>query len=143
MRPVLVVRSQHSLPTRGATFANVGIKGPLANYRCWWSFGFDVRIRKTPRAGSERQIRSTSAAECRLLHLTGPARQLHDVAALAADQSRVLADRQRLADQIALHGVAILRGEEGELLPGFDAFGHDRHVETVGEIDHRADDRSR
>ena len=57
--------------------------------------------------------------------------------------ARVLRDRRRLADEIALHHVAALVGEEAELFLGFDALGDDRHVEAVAEADHRADDRRR
>src|SRR5262249_33162412 len=49
-------------PTCRAAFANVRIIGPLVNYLCWWSFGFDVRLRQLRRVGSERQIRSTGLA---------------------------------------------------------------------------------
>src|SRR5258705_288808 len=71
------------------------------------------------------------------------ARGLPGANAGAADQRGIQQDRRRLADEIALHRVAPLVGEEGELLLGFDAFGYDRHLEPMAEADHRADDRGR
>src|ERR1700737_4569297 len=72
--------------------------------------------------------------------LTGLAHGLHDIAG-AADQGCVLADRRRLAEQIALHRVAAFLGEEAELLLGLNALGDNRHFEAVAEIDDGADDR--
>src|ERR1700761_6669072 len=76
------------------------------------------------------------------LALTRLARRLHDIAA-ATDQRSILPDRQRLADQIALHRVAALVGQEGKLLQRLDTFGHQRHAEAMAEIDHGGDDRGR
>src|SRR5882757_2089968 len=67
--------------------------------------------------------------------LAGLARGLGAVRDAAADQSGVLSDRQRLADEIALHRVAALFREEAELLLGLDALGDDRHFEAVAEVD--------
>src|SRR6185437_14740539 len=71
------------------------------------------------------------------------AHRLHDVAAVAANERSVLPDRQRLADQVALHGVAAFVGEEGELFQGLDSLGHQRHAEAVAEVDDGGDDRGR
>src|SRR5262249_32896815 len=59
IRCQLVVRFQHSHPTAATAFANVGIKGPLANIGFQWSFGFDIRFARLRREGSECQIHST------------------------------------------------------------------------------------
>src|ERR1700731_4027598 len=75
--------------------------------------------------------------------LAGLARGLHGIAAGAANQCGVLPDRQRFADEIALHRVAALVGEEAELLLGFHALGDDRHLEAVAKADHGSDDRRR
>src|SRR5664279_1810912 len=75
--------------------------------------------------------------------LAGLARGLHRIACGAADQRGVLPDRQRLADEIALHRVAALLREEAELLLGLDAFGNDRHFQTVAKADDRAHDGRR
>src|SRR5207244_5026853 len=72
--------------------------------------------------------------------LAGLARGLGAVLAAAADQSGVLSDRQRLADEIALHRVATLFREEAELLLRLDPLGDDRHFEAVTEVDDSAND---
>src|SRR5579872_871049 len=74
--------------------------------------------------------------------LTGLARRLDRIAG-AADQRIILVDRQRLADEIALHGVAALFGQETKLFLGFHAFGHDRHFQAMTEADDGANDRRR
>src|SRR5436305_341101 len=53
---------------------------------------------------------------------------------------RILPNRKWLADEIALHRVAALLGEEAELLLRLDALGNDRHFQRVAEIDHGSDD---
>src|ERR1700686_1619351 len=75
--------------------------------------------------------------------LSGLARGLRGVAAIAADHRGVLADRQRFAEEIALHHVAAFVGEEAELLLGFHALGDDRHLQAVAETDDGPDDRGR
>src|ERR1700751_2495569 len=86
------------------------------------------------------QLKASSPVP-RTAALCGLARRLH--VASAADERGILADRRRLADQVALHGVAALLREEGELLLGLDALGDDRHFEAVPEIDDGAHDRGR
>src|ERR1700692_1434923 len=78
-----------------------------------------------------------------MLYLAGLAGGLDGVAAVAAHQRGVLTDRQRLANEIALHCIAALVGEEAELLLGFHALGDDRHLEAVAKADDRPDDRRR
>src|SRR5258708_17305351 len=75
--------------------------------------------------------------------LAGLARRRRDIAATAPDQRCVLPDRQRFADEIALHRVAALFGEEAELFLGFDPLGHDRHLQAVAKADPGANDRPR
>src|SRR5450755_539230 len=75
--------------------------------------------------------------------LAGLARGLHRIAAAAANQCCVLADRQRPADEIALYRVAAFVGEEAQLLLGFDALGDNRHPEAVAKADHGPHDRRR
>src|SRR6267154_1557020 len=76
-------------------------------------------------------------------YLAGLARRLHGLAAAAANQRGVLPDRRGLADEITLHRVAALLGEEAELLLGLDALGDDRHFQAVAEVDDGANDRRR
>src|SRR3954451_9208657 len=71
------------------------------------------------------------------------ARGLHGVAADAANQPGIVADRQRFADEIALHRVAAFIRKEAELLLSFNALGDDRHLKPVAETDDSSDDRSR
>src|ERR1700716_2957209 len=75
--------------------------------------------------------------------LAGLARRLHRSSAGAANQRGVLPDRQRFAEEIALHRVAALVGEEAELLLGFPALRDDRHFEAVAKADDGAHDRGR
>src|SRR6266850_1656760 len=72
--------------------------------------------------------------------LAGLARRLHGIGNAAADQDSILADRRRLAEQIALHPIAAFMRQETELLGGFDALGDDRHFEAMAEVDDGADD---
>src|SRR5258708_8307384 len=67
----------------------------------------------------------------------------NDIAIAAANEGCVLSDRQRLADEIALHRVAALFRQEAELFLGLHAFSDDRHFETVAEVDDGANDRCR
>src|ERR1700719_1171332 len=73
----------------------------------------------------------------------GHARWLRRIATGTADQRGVLPDRQPFADEIPLHRVAALLGEETELLLGFHALGDDRHFKAVAKADDRPDDRRR
>src|SRR5579872_3077540 len=85
-------------------------------------------------------------ARCRRIDCfesAGLARRLDRVPGWTADQPVVLIDRKRLADEVALDGVAALLGEEGKLLLGFHALGDDRHFEAVTKTDDRANDRRR
>src|SRR5258708_25194398 len=75
--------------------------------------------------------------------LAGLARGRLRIAAAAANQRGVLSDRLRSADKIALHRVAALLREEGELLLGFHALGDDRHLQPVAKADHGPNDRRR
>src|SRR5437763_16197744 len=75
--------------------------------------------------------------------LSGLARGLHGVAADAANQPAIVADRQGFADEIALHRVAAFIRQEAELLLGFHALGDDRHLKAVAETDDGPDDRRR
>jgi hypothetical protein len=59
----------------------------------------------------------------------------------ATDHFRVVVDRERSPDEIALHFVASLIGEECELFFGFDTLGQHRQLQPAREPDHRADDR--
>src|SRR5882757_5714709 len=67
----------------------------------------------------------------------------NDIASAAANQGCVLPDRERLADEIALHCVAAFFRQETELFLGFDTLGDDRHFEAMAEIDDGANDRRR
>src|SRR5436190_3344053 len=75
--------------------------------------------------------------------LAGLARGLHGIAAGAANQPGIVADRQRFADEITLHRVAALIRKEAELLLGFHALGDDGHLQAVAETDDGPDDRRR
>ena len=75
--------------------------------------------------------------------LAGLAGRLGGIAWRTANQRIVLLDRERLADEVTLHGVASLFSEETELFLGFHAFGDDRHFKTVTEANDRAHDRRR
>src|SRR5947208_17162409 len=75
--------------------------------------------------------------------LAGLARGLHGVAADAANQPGIVADRQRFADEITLHRVAAFVREEAELLLGFHSLGDERHLKAVAETDDGPDDRRR
>src|ERR1700712_758071 len=77
------------------------------------------------------------------LQLARLAHGIHDLATAAADERCILSDRQRLADEIALHRVAALFRQEAELLLGLDALGDDRHFEAMAEVDDGANDRRR
>src|SRR5262249_15512293 len=46
----------------GSTFANVRDQWTTGKYYCWWSFGFDGRMKDSWQAAGERQIRSTAPA---------------------------------------------------------------------------------
>lgn len=48
----LVVRFSHSHPASADIFANVRIKGPLANISFQWSFGFDIRVADSRLSGA-------------------------------------------------------------------------------------------
>src|SRR4029078_8233018 len=69
------------------------------------------------------------------------ARLAHPLRDIADDQCGIFPDRQRLADQIALHRVAAFVGEEGELLLGLHALGNQRHSESMAKVDDGRDDR--
>src|SRR6185503_20616875 len=57
-----------------------------------------------------------------------------------AQELRDLADRPRLAEQIALRLVAAFDAQHVELLLGLDALGHGDHAYVGAELRHRADD---
>src|SRR4051812_37725034 len=75
--------------------------------------------------------------------LTGLARGLDGLDDVAADKRRILSDRRRLAQQIALHRVAAFLRQEGELFRGLDALGDDRHFQAMAEVDDGTDNRRR
>ena len=52
-------------PRSGWSFANVRIKGPLANIGFQWSFGFDIRFANSGLRGRECQIHSTGLPQTR------------------------------------------------------------------------------
>src|ERR1700731_5275715 len=67
----LVVRFQHSHPVAASTFANVGIKGPLAQYDSSGALDLTFALRVCGKHGSERQIRSTSNHGALVARLAG------------------------------------------------------------------------
>src|SRR5215212_1127791 len=75
--------------------------------------------------------------------LAGLARGLHGVAALAANQRRVVRDRHRFAEEITLHRIAAFVRQKRQLLLGFHTLGDDRHVEAMAETNDGPDDRGR
>src|SRR3954454_4406779 len=75
--------------------------------------------------------------------LAGLARGLHGVAAAAANQRRVVGDRQRFAEEITLHRITAFVRQKCQLLLGFHAFSDDRYLEAVAETNDGPDDRGR
>lgn len=71
---------------------------------------------ETPLVGADFQHRLLMTVECQVFN-----------------QFR---QRQRLADQKALHLVATKAAQQVQLLPGFHTFGHHLQVEVVGQVDH-------
>ena len=61
----------------------------------------------------------------------------------AADDRRVGVDGTRPSDEMTLNLVALLAGENGELVGGLDPFGQNRDAQSVGEPDDRPDDGER
>ncbi len=58
-----------------------------------------------------------------------------------SDQFRIVLNRTRASDQIALDFIAAFLGQECELLSGFDPLGNDRKLKPAAEADDRPDDR--